>query len=125
MEKNDNEGLILKKKGRAAARPYMGRHVSRGIFKSALVWCRGERRLALFLNWLILTPLYLYRCLISPLLGPRCRFYPSCSEYAIAAVQNHGIIRGLFLTVKRLLRCHPWHPGGVDLVPTLNNKDLQ
>lgn len=62
--------------------------------------------------------LYTYRCLISPLLGQRCRFYPSCSAYAIAAVQNHGIIRGLFLTVKRLFRCHPWHPGGVDLVPT-------
>lgn len=71
-----------------------------------------------WINWLVLIPLYLYRCLISPLLGPRCRFYPSCSEYAIAAVRNHGIIRGLFLTVKRLLRCHPWHPGGVDPVPT-------
>jgi len=69
-------------------------------------------------QWLILGPLYVYKVLISPLLGPRCRFYPSCSEYAIAAVRNHGIIRGLFLTVKRLLRCHPWHPGGVDLVPT-------
>ena len=74
------------------------------------------------MNWLILIPLYLYRWMISPLLGPRCRFYPSCSEYAIAAVQNHGIIRGLFLTVKRLLRCHPWHPGGVDPVPTPINK---
>ena len=70
-----------------------------------------------WINWFILTPLYVYRWSISPLLGPRCRFYPSCSEYAIAAVRNHGIIRGLFLTVKRLLRCHPWHPGGVDPVP--------
>lgn len=70
------------------------------------------------IKWPFLTLLYIYRWFISPLLGPRCRFYPSCSEYAIAAVQNHGIIRGLFLTVKRLLRCHPWHPGGVDLVPT-------
>lgn len=70
---------------------------------------------------LILIPVYVYRLFISPLLGPHCRFYPSCSEYAIAAVRNHGIIRGLFLTVRRLLRCHPWHPGGVDLVPTLNN----
>lgn len=70
------------------------------------------------MRWVILTPLYVYRWLISPLLGPRCRFYPSCSEYAIAAVQKHGIIRGLFLTVKRLLRCHPWHPGGVDYIPT-------
>jgi len=77
-----------------------------------------KRLIDLLIKWLILIPLYLYRVLISPLLGPRCRFYPSCSEYAIAAVQNHGIILGLFLTVKRLLRCHPWHPGGVDPVPT-------
>ena len=78
----------------------------------------SSRLIILLMKWLVLTPLYFYRCLISPLLGPRCRFYPSCSEYAIAAVRNHGIIRGLFLTVKRLLRCHPWHPGGVDFVPT-------
>lgn len=77
-----------------------------------------KRLIALLIKWLILTPLFFYRIFISPLLGPRCRFYPSCSEYAIAAVQNHGIIRGLFLTMKRLLRCHPWHSGGVDLVPT-------
>ena len=76
-----------------------------------------KRLIAILMKWLVLIPLYLYRALISPLLGPRCRFYPSCSEYAIAAVRNHGIIRGLFLTVKRLLRCHPWHSGGVDPGP--------
>ncbi len=70
------------------------------------------------LIWLIILPIYVYRFTISPLLGQRCRFYPSCSVYSITAIQKHGIIRGLFLTIKRLLKCHPWHSGGVDEVPT-------
>lgn len=48
---------------------------------------------------------------------PRCRFYPSCSEYAVVAVQRHGAMRGLGLAVRRLLRCHPWNLGGIDYVP--------
>jgi len=59
----------------------------------------------------------LYQRLISPLLGPRCRFYPSCSQYAADAIQKHGAIRGTALALLRVSRCHPWHPGGVDLVP--------
>lgn len=66
---------------------------------------------------MVLLPLYIYRYTISPLLGQHCRFYPSCSVYSIAAIQKHGIIRGLFLTTKRLLKCHPWHPGGIDVIP--------
>lgn len=58
-----------------------------------------------------------YQLLVSPLLGPRCRFYPSCSAYAVEAITVHGAIRGLWLAARRLLRCHPWNPGGVDLVP--------
>lgn len=58
-----------------------------------------------------------YRYLISPLLGPRCRFFPTCSQYAIEAVVEHGALRGSWLAGRRLLRCHPWHPGGVDPVP--------
>ena len=58
-----------------------------------------------------------YRYLISPLLGPSCRFYPSCTSYAIEAVQGHGILRGLWLAGCRLSRCHPWHRGGFDPVP--------
>jgi putative membrane protein insertion efficiency factor len=58
-----------------------------------------------------------YQLLISPLLPPACRFYPSCSQYAATAVRDHGIARGGWLAISRLARCHPWHPGGVDFVP--------
>lgn len=59
----------------------------------------------------------LYQLVVSPLLGPSCRFYPSCSAYGLEALRVHGAVRGTWLTVRRLLRCHPWNPGGVDEVP--------
>jgi uncharacterized protein len=58
-----------------------------------------------------------YQLVISPLLPPSCRFYPSCSCYAIEALQRHGAIKGMWLAVRRIARCHPWHPGGHDPVP--------
>jgi uncharacterized protein len=58
-----------------------------------------------------------YQLAISPLLGPRCRFYPSCSHYAIEAIEMHGALRGTWLTIKRISRCHPFHEGGFDPVP--------
>jgi len=61
--------------------------------------------------------LRLYQLVLSPILGPRCRFYPSCSCYAQTALERYGVIRGGWMSVRRLLRCHPWHPGGVDPVP--------
>lgn len=58
-----------------------------------------------------------YRRLVSPLLPPACRFYPTCSAYAAEALRRHGAMKGSFLTVKRLARCHPFCEGGVDPVP--------
>ncbi|MFL0797711.1 MAG: membrane protein insertion efficiency factor YidD [Cellvibrionaceae bacterium] len=61
-----------------------------------------------------------YQLLISPFLGNNCRFYPSCSEYSMEAIDKHGLIKGSYLTVRRLLKCHPWHSGGCDPVPPHN-----
>jgi putative membrane protein insertion efficiency factor len=58
-----------------------------------------------------------YQWTLSPLLGPRCRFYPSCSHYAATAIGRHGVLRGGLLAAVRLARCHPFHPGGFDPVP--------
>jgi putative membrane protein insertion efficiency factor len=58
-----------------------------------------------------------YQLLLSPLLGQKCRFYPTCSNYAIEALRVHGAARGSLLAARRVCRCHPWNPGGVDFVP--------
>ncbi len=58
-----------------------------------------------------------YQRFVSPMTPPTCRFYPSCSQYAVIAIERHGAVRGTGLAVRRLLRCHPWNPGGVDDVP--------
>jgi len=59
----------------------------------------------------------LYQLIISPLLGGQCRFYPSCSAYMREAIEKHGLAKGISLGGRRLLKCHPFHPGGVDTVP--------
>nr|WP_311836350.1 membrane protein insertion efficiency factor YidD [Cellulomonas fimi] len=66
---------------------------------------------------LVLLLLRIYQRFISPMTPPTCRFYPSCSQYAVVAVTRHGLLRGSWLAARRLLRCHPWNPGGVDDVP--------
>ncbi|WP_221793258.1 membrane protein insertion efficiency factor YidD [Oceanobacter mangrovi] len=64
-----------------------------------------------------------YRYAISPLLPARCRFYPTCSAYAVEAIQKHGALKGGSLTVKRLCKCHPWGEHGVDMVPDPDPQD--
>lgn len=66
---------------------------------------------------ILVAPIRFYQRFIGPLIPPSCRFAPSCSEYAVQALRGHGAVRGVWLTVRRLLRCAPWHPGGWDPVP--------
>ncbi|WP_130345354.1 membrane protein insertion efficiency factor YidD [Herbihabitans rhizosphaerae] len=67
--------------------------------------------------WVLLLPVHAYRKFIGPLLPPVCRFYPSCSAYAVESLTTHGAIKGSWLTLRRLAKCGPWHPGGLDPVP--------
>lgn len=69
------------------------------------------------MSYLLERLIRLYQICVSPLLGPSCRFTPSCSEYAREAVLRHGALKGVWLGLRRILRCHPWHPGGCDPVP--------
>lgn len=66
--------------------------------------------------------IYFYKYCISPLIGPRCRFVPSCSEYALQAIKIHGVFKGCYLITKRLLKCQPFGPSGYDPVPNLKIK---
>ncbi len=66
---------------------------------------------------LVALPVHAYRLCVSPLLGPNCRYYPTCSAYALDALKLHGALRGGWLATRRICRCHPWHPGGYDPVP--------
>lgn len=65
----------------------------------------------------LLLPIYFYRCCISPLKPPSCRFTPTCSAYALEALRKYGPLKGLYLAVRRILRCHPWGGSGYDPVP--------
>ncbi|NDI34150.1 membrane protein insertion efficiency factor YidD [Chengkuizengella sediminis] len=71
----------------------------------------------MMLKKLWMAPIHFYRKFISPLKPPTCRFYPTCSQYALEAVEKHGVVKGTTLSVKRISKCHPFHPGGVDHVP--------
>ncbi|GGX78966.1 hypothetical protein GCM10007160_02790 [Litchfieldella qijiaojingensis] len=88
--------------------------------------CRGRRGLgdsaAKLLSWPLIALIKVYQYTISPLLGPRCRFWPSCSQYALEAIRIHGPLMGGWLALKRILKCHPLHPGGIDMVPPADGK---
>lgn len=87
----------------------------------------GDQSQARGPGWLLARPLVwlirLYQHLVSPLLGPTCRYYPSCSAYAVTALDRFGAARGTWLATRRLLRCHPWSAGGVDHVPDRQGPD--
>lgn len=76
----------------------------------------ADRPIRDFLAKVLVLAIRFYQIAISPFLAPSCRFYPSCSEYALTAIERHGPFRGAWLGLKRLARCHPFHPGGYDPV---------
>jgi len=71
----------------------------------------------LIINKIFLLFIRAYQYIISPMIGPVCRFYPSCSEYAYLAINRYGMIKGSSLAIKRILKCNPYNPGGIDPVP--------
>jgi len=75
------------------------------------------KRVAQILSLPFIALIKLYQWIISPILGPKCRFTPSCSQYAVEALRKHGVLKGLWLTIRRLSRCHPWGGHGYDPVP--------
>jgi hypothetical protein len=72
---------------------------------------------------LLILPVRIYQKTLSRLKPPCCRFYPTCSDYTIEAIQKHGILRGLWLSFRRIGRCHPWNPGGYDPVPDCKTRE--
>jgi putative membrane protein insertion efficiency factor len=103
-----DKSSALRAKSDAAGRPKMGSPT--GLHILAL-------QVTSFVRFALLALVRLYQLCISPLLPPACRFYPSCSQYALVAIRRHGALRGTWLAIARLARCHPWNPGGVDFVP--------
>jgi len=82
---------------------------------------RGARVVALIPRNMIVVVLRVYRAVVSPLYGDVCRYYPTCSAYALGSVQEHGVIMGGWLASRRLTRCHPWAEGGIDDWPVNDN----
>ncbi|MCK5845595.1 MAG: membrane protein insertion efficiency factor YidD [Victivallales bacterium] len=74
---------------------------------------------------LLIVLVRLYQQILSPWLPKSCRFYPTCSHYTVEALQKHGIVHGLWLSLKRIGRCHPFHPGGVDPVPEVREQTAE
>ncbi len=75
------------------------------------------KQLLKILSWPFIVLIKLYQWVISPLLGPKCRFTPTCSQYSLEAFKKHGVFKGFWLSIKRISRCHPWGGHGYDPVP--------
>lgn len=88
------------------------------------VWCVAEFGMRAALTWLLILPIKGYRLILSPYLGHSCRFQPTCSAYAIEALQTHGPFRGLWLTLRRVVRCNPWGGSGYDPVPPVDVRPM-
>ena len=108
-------GPQLRPRRRSHARPALRRSCVQRKLGHIIRILRARH--GLDMKHILLALIRAYRLLLSPLLGASCRFYPSCSAYAAQALEEHGAVRGSWLTAKRILKCHPWHAGGVDLVP--------
>ena len=78
---------------------------------------QGKAGCMSLLRQIFVLPIRFYRLFISPVLGPHCRFQPTCSSYAIEAIEKFGILKGVWMAIRRISRCHPWHEGGYDPVP--------
>lgn len=78
---------------------------------------RLKQKIRVFFIRVFSLPILFYRFAISPLLPPSCRYTPTCSQYALEALKKHGPLKGFYLTIRRILRCHPWSKGGYDPVP--------
>lgn len=77
------------------------------------------------MRWLFILPIRFYQYAISPLLGPRCRFKPTCSHYAVEAIEEWGVLKGGWLALKRIGKCHPWGPWGYDPVPKKEEEEKE
>ncbi|QKE75188.1 membrane protein insertion efficiency factor YidD [Arthrobacter citreus] len=77
------------------------------------------------MNKILIGIIRFYQKWISPATPPSCRFYPTCSHYGLEALQTHGALKGSYLTTKRILKCHPFHPGGFDPVPEKKNNEIK
>ncbi len=76
-----------------------------------------QRTISKLITWPLILLVRVYQLVVSPFLGQNCRFHPTCSSYTITALQRYGCFKGLWLSARRIVKCHPLHPGGVDPVP--------
>ena len=75
------------------------------------------KKISVAFSWLLILPIRFYQKCISPLMPSSCRFIPTCSQYAVEALRKHGPLKGMYLAIRRILRCHPWGGSGYDPVP--------